>query len=153
MNQTSFKNGSRRLVIELVVAALLVGIVHTHFPKGESYAESWRFVGTHPLLLLHLIVSVLILVEATILLIRSLRTRNRSWIILTFAGLAFVLLAFASGERYVATQQNAAINLMDVGFFAAVATYGGGWLLRRRKPANVTTAKGVSRMDGRRPGA
>jgi hypothetical protein len=59
MDRATFKNVSRRLVVELAVAALLVGIVHTRFPKGGSYARSWVFVITHPLLLLHLVVSIL----------------------------------------------------------------------------------------------
>jgi FlaA1/EpsC-like NDP-sugar epimerase len=139
MNRTSFRNVSRRLVVELAAVALLVGIVHTHFPKGGSYAESWRFVVTHPLLLLHVAVSILILTEASLLQVRSLRSRNRSWTILAFAGLAFTLVTFVSGERFVATQLDTAISVMDVGFFGALATYGLGWRLSRRKPTTAPT--------------
>jgi hypothetical protein len=33
----------------------------------------------------------------------------------------------------VATQQPAAITVMDIGFFGAVATYSAGWVLGRRR--------------------
>lgn len=133
MDRNSFKNAARRLVIELTVAALLVGIIHSHFPEGKPYAQSWGFVLAHPLLLLHVVVSTIILAEGSILLVRSLRRRNRSWVILASTGLAFVLLAFVSGERYVATQRPASITFMDLGWLGASVTYGLGWYLGRKE--------------------
>ena len=141
MDGNSFKNVARRLVIELTAAALLVGIVHSHFPEGKPYAQSWEFVLTHPLLLLHVIVSTIVLAETSILLVRSLPSSNRSWIILASTGLAFVLLAFVSGERYVATQRPTTIVLMDLGWLGASVTYGLGWYLGRKEtPASPIEA-------------
>jgi uncharacterized membrane protein (UPF0136 family) len=125
------KSIARRLVIELTAVVLLVA-VDSHFPKAKSYAQSWWFVLTHPPLLLHVIVGTIVLAEASILLLRSLRSPNRSWIILASTGLAFVLLAFVSGERYVATQRPAAIVFMDLGWLGALVTYSLGWSLGRK---------------------
>jgi hypothetical protein len=141
MDRNSFKNAARRLVIELTAAALLVGIVHSHFPEGKPYAQSWGFVLAHPLLLLHVVVGTIILAEGSILLVRCLRRRNRSWVILASTGLAFALLAYVSGERYVATQRSASITFMDLGWLGALVTYGLGWYLGRKEtPASPIEA-------------
>jgi hypothetical protein len=44
-----------------------------------------------------------------------------------------VMLAFASGEDYVVTLRESALNYMSIGWFGAVATYGVGWYLGRKK--------------------
>jgi uncharacterized membrane protein YozB (DUF420 family) len=126
MNQQSFKSISRRLVIELAVVVALVSY-KVNFPKGTSITQAWRFVFTNALVLLHVVVGTIILAEAIIFLIRSIRSHNRSWISWAFFGLAFVLLAYVSGEFYVATQNNVAITYMGYGWFGAIVTFGLGW--------------------------
>jgi hypothetical protein len=69
---------------------------------------------------------------AVIVLIMSVRSRNRSWIILSATGLAFVLLAFASGDDYVATLRRSADDYMGIGWFGAIITYATGWYLARK---------------------
>jgi uncharacterized membrane protein YozB (DUF420 family) len=126
MNQQSFKSISRRLVIELAVVVALVSY-NIHFPKGTPVTQAWRFVLTHAPVLLHVVVGTIILVEAIIFLIRSIRSHHRSWIIWALVGFAFILLAYASGEYFVATQRETAITSMGYGWFGAIVTYGLGW--------------------------
>lgn len=126
MNKQSFKSISRRLVIELAVVAALVSY-KINFPKGISITQGWRFVLTHVPVLLHVVVGTVILAEAILFLIRSIRSHNRTWIIWALVGCAFILLAYASGEYYVATQRATAITYMGNSWFGAIVTYGLGW--------------------------
>jgi hypothetical protein len=132
MNKESFKKVSRRLVIELGVVVLLVGY-HMTFPIAGSSAQDWSFIFTQPLVLLHIAVGTLILVEAAIVLVRSIQARNLSWILETSIGAVFILLAFIAGEHFVATQNNTALTLMTIGWFGAIVIYGIVWFLNRKK--------------------
>jgi len=90
-------------------------------------------VFTQPLALLHVIVGTLILVEAIVYLIRALPVPQRSWVALAAIGLAFVLLAYAAGEIYVATQQTTVLTYKTLGWFGALVTYGIGWFWGRNR--------------------
>lgn len=127
-----FKKQSRGLVLALAVVIALVGF-NVNIPGGKSSASNWKFVFTHPTILLHIIVAAIILVVAVIALITSVRSRNWSWVALSIIGLAFVLLAFASGENYVVTLRKSELGYMSVGWLGAVVAYGIGWYLSRRK--------------------
>jgi hypothetical protein len=133
------KKLSRTLVVALVVVVALAGFNIT-IPAGKSAASNWRFVLTHPVILLHVIVATAVLVVAVVALIASLRSRDRSWIALSAAGLVFVLLAFAAGEDYVMSLQKSALNYMSVGWAGAVILYGTGWYLGRKKERRIATA-------------
>jgi len=131
MAAVTFKKLSRGLVIALAAVAALVGY-NINFPAGRSSASNWKFVAAHPALLLHVIVAVAIVVMAIIMLVMSIRSRNPYWIILSAAGLAFVLLAFASGSDYVTTLRRSADDYMGAGWSGAILTYGTGWYLARK---------------------
>lgn len=88
---------SRTLVIALAVAVALVSY-NINIPAGRSSASNWKFVATHPTVVLHIIVAAVILVLAVVMLIMAVRERDRSRVIVAAAGLAFVLLAFAAAR-------------------------------------------------------
>lgn|GEM_PF-3855215 len=75
------KKLSRALVIALVVVVGLAGFNVT-IPAGKLAASNWTFALTHPTILLHVIVATGVLVVAAIAAIMSLRSRDRSWIVL-----------------------------------------------------------------------
>ena len=133
------KKLSRALVVALVVVVALAGFNVT-IPAGKSAASNWRFVLTHPAILLHVIVATAVLVVAVVALIASLRSRDRSWIALSAAGLGFVLLAFAAGGDYVMSLQKSALNYMSAGWAGAVIVYGTGWYLSRKKERRIATS-------------
>jgi hypothetical protein len=132
MNQQSFRRISKRLVIELAIVVALVSY-KIHFPKGIPVTKAWQFVFTHVPVLLHVVVGTIILAEAIIFLIRSIRSHNLTWIIWAFFGFAFILLAYVSGEYYVTTQRDSAITSMGYGWFGAIVTYGLGWYWGHKK--------------------
>ena len=74
-----------------------------------------------------------ILVMAVVMLILAIRIHDQSWIVLLVIGLAFVLVAFASGEDYAMTLRKSSLDYMSIGWLGAIVTYGIGWYLGRRK--------------------
>jgi hypothetical protein len=132
------KKLSRTQVVALVVVVALAAFNIT-IPAGKSAASNWKFVLTHPTILLHVIAATAVLVVAVVALIAALRSRDRSWVAMSAAGLAFVLLAFAAGEDYVMSLRNSALSLMSVGWAGAVIMYGIGWHLGRKKERRTAT--------------
>jgi hypothetical protein len=131
VDRTTGKRTSRRLVLELIL--VLLTSVHAGLPRGDSYAAAWRSVPRHhPLLIAHILVGAVILVEALVFLIRCLRHGGTGWRVLTAAGFLLALVAFAAGDRYLAIQRDAAIDVMGIAWFAALLTYAAGWYLSRR---------------------
>jgi membrane protein DedA with SNARE-associated domain len=126
MGLAGFKAMTRGLVIGLAVVVAFVAYSIT-IPAGESAGKNWKFVFTHPTILLHVTAAVIVVVAAIALVIRSARSRNRAWTGLSALGVAFVVLAFAMGENYVHTLHNSSLNGMSIGWFGAIVTYGAGW--------------------------
>jgi hypothetical protein len=126
------KKLSRALVVALVVVVALAAFNIT-IPAGKSATSNWKFVLTHPTILLHVIMATAVLIAAAVALVASARSRDRSWIALSAGGLAFVLMAFVAGGQYVMSLQKSALNYMSVGWAGAVIVYGTGWYLGRKK--------------------
>jgi hypothetical protein len=126
------KKLSRALVVGLVVVVVLASFNIT-IPAGKSAASNWKFALTHPAILLHVIMATVVLIAAVAALVASIRGGDRSWIALSAAGLAFVLMAFIAGGQYVMSLQKSALDYMTVGWAGAVIMYGTGWCLGRRK--------------------
>jgi hypothetical protein len=136
MNQINFKGTSRRIVIELAVVIALVSY-NISFSKVKSNSQAWKFVFTHPTVLLHVLVGTIVVVEAIMFLVRSVRSHDRFWTVLAAIGLVFVLLSFASGEYYVATQKSSGLSYMGDAAAGALITYGFGWYWGHKKAKAV----------------
>lgn len=136
------KKLSRALVVGLVVVVVLAGFKVT-IPAGSSAGANWRFVLTHPTILLHVIVATGILVVAAIALIMSLRGRDRLWIAVSTAGLVFIVLAFVAGLAYVKSVHEGVLSYKSLGWVGAVIMYGTGWYLgrKRERPASKANAR------------
>ncbi len=126
-----FKKLSRWLVIALAVVVALVSY-NINIPAGKS-SSHWTFAFTHPTILLHIVAATVSLVLAIAMPVLAVRARDRSWIILSVIGLAFVVLAFVSGEDYVMTLRKSALSYMSAGWLGAIVTYGVGWYLGHKK--------------------
>jgi uncharacterized membrane protein len=129
---TGLKKLSRALVIGLAVVVALVSY-DISIPAGKSSGSNWKFVIIHPTILLHVIAASGVLVTGVIMLVKSVRSRQQGWIVISAAGVAFVLLAYAAGEDYVMTLRNGALSLMSAGWFGAIVSYGAGWYFGRRQ--------------------
>lgn len=131
MELAGFKAMTRGLVIGLAIVVALVSYDIT-IPAGKSAGSNWRFVLTHPTILLHVVAATIVVIVAIVLVIRSARSHNSPWIVLSGLGLAFVLLAFAMGENYVRTLHNSSLSAMSIGWAGAIITFGAGWYWSHR---------------------
>ncbi len=131
MELAGFKAMTRGLVIGLAIVVALVSYDIT-IPTGESAGSNWKFVLTHPTILLHIVAATIVVIGAIALVIRSARSHNSPWIVLSALGLAFVLLAFAMGENYVGTLHNSSLSAMSIGWAGAIITFGAGWYWSHR---------------------
>jgi hypothetical protein len=121
---------ARMLVFGLVVVVALAA-ANVRFPKGPSSSKNWSFAFDHPTILLHIITGSIIVALAIGLFLRSAASRNRLWVVLSELGLAFVVLAWATGADYVATLSNGPLTGMSLGWLGAIVTYGVSWRLSR----------------------
>lgn len=131
MQPKTFKTLFRGLVLGLVVVVGLVAY-NIKIPTGRTTSKNWNFVLAHPTILLHIIMGSLMLLAAIVVLVWSARSHDRRWIAISALGLAFVIVAIATGEQYVATLSNTDLSDMGIGWFGAIATYGAGWYLSRK---------------------
>ena len=145
MELAGFKAMTRGLVIGLAIVVALVSYDIT-IPAGESAGRNWRFVLTHPTILLHIVAAAIVVIGAIVLVIRSARSHKSPWIVLSALGLAFVLLAFVMGENYVRTLHNSSLSAMSTGWVGAIVTFGVGWYWSHR--AERLAKKGLSPGTG-----
>ena len=61
---------------------------------------------TRPTILLHIVFATVVVIATIALLVRSVRSHNRTWILLSALHRAVLLLAFAMGEMYVTSLSN-----------------------------------------------
>ena len=140
----SFKALSRGLLIGLIISIALVNY-DIAIPKGRSSSKNWHFVLTHPTILLHIVISVVIVIVAVLLVVKSIQSHYRSWVVVSLIGLACVVLASVSGENYVTTLSNGSLSAMGLGWFGAALAYGAGWYVGRK--AEIRAREGS--LDGR----
>lgn len=145
MELAGFKAMTRGMVIGLAVVVALVSYDIT-IPAGKSAGSNWKFVLTHPTILLHVVAATIVVIGAIALVIRSTRIHNSPWIVLSALGLAFVLLAFEMGENYVRTLHDSSLSGMSIGWAGAIVTYGVGWYWSHR--AERQTKKHLSTATG-----
>jgi hypothetical protein len=126
----AFTRACRRLTLESV-AVVLVAFGGT-LREGTPYPQAWRFVGRHPTLVVHVLLGLLIVVEAGALLARAARDRRPGRIVLAATGFMLVAAAAVCGERYVGTQQVLLVDLMGVAWFLGLLCYTTGWVAGRR---------------------
>jgi hypothetical protein len=130
MSSHAFKSTSRRIFLELFLVALVT--VAADLPDGRSYSDGWHYVLTDPALLLHVLAATVVLVEAAILVARSLRARSGLWSTFALAGLLAVVVAFIFGDRLIAKGQHA-LDGMTYAWLIAWILYAAGWYVGRRQ--------------------
>jgi len=126
------RNTSRRVVIELALVVLLVGLP-VDFPRGVPSGTAWSFLLRHPSVLAHAVLGALLLGEAVLFLIRALGAGMRRPVVLAVLGLGSVVVAVASGVVYVGRQQpDSGLTGMTVGWLGALVVFIVGWVRGRR---------------------
>lgn len=138
LNFRNFRNSVRRIFIELCIVVVFVSF-GANLPTHLSYTEAMNYVLQHSNLALHMIVATIVIVEVIILVIRTFISKKRPWIYYSCIGAAFTLLAYTAGEMFAATQTDAALAMMSVGWVGAMITFGIAWFKNRKKVTDAAS--------------
>ena len=126
------RNTSRRVVIELIVVVLLVGLP-VDFPRGVASGTAWSFLFRHPSVLAHAALGTLLLGEGVLFLVRAAGAGGRRPALTAALGLAGIVAAVASGVAYVTRRQpDDALTGMTAGWLVALVVFVAGWIGGRR---------------------
>lgn len=101
------------------------------FPDTKNETALWEFARGQVAVMIHIIIAFLLLIAAVVLLIRSIRRKDKSWVTGASVGLFWILVAFISGVRFIPTQEDLYSFFMSVAFILAFLSY--GWVLYRTK--------------------
>jgi nitric oxide reductase large subunit len=119
------------LVIQFVVGMYLnfyTELPDTHPGTGDSYAPSipWALAGhAGPALAIHVVVWILLTLGAIALLVRSIMSKRKAFIIGTSLGLLFILMAGSGGLTFLNRGGDDKESfMMAIGFILAFITYG-----------------------------
>jgi hypothetical protein len=89
------------------------------FPAGGP-AEAWNFAWHTWPVVVHILLGTLIVLLGIISLVRSIRMKNRHWILFFGLGVAAMVLSVIGGETFITTQNELASYFMALGFLTGL---------------------------------
>jgi predicted transporter len=96
------------------------------FPDTKNEKMLWEFAKGQPSIVIHMVLAALLVIGGIVLLIRSIRRKDRNWIIAASVGLFALLAASVAGSQFIPTQQDPYSYSMAVAFLLALFSYGWG---------------------------
>ena len=96
------------------------------FPDTTNERILWEFAKGQWSIVLHMIIALGLLISGIVFLIRTIRRKNKYWIISASIGLASLLVATFAGMEFISTQNDAASYTMATAFLIALVSYGWG---------------------------
>ena len=142
MNTTSLTSKSSNglwtqaiLTIGLLVIQFVLGMVtnlYVTFPDTNRPDLNWAAARSAVPTFAHIILGILLLVDAIIFVVRTTRQHNRAWILGSWAGLISIIIAIYGGVTFTTTQIDAYSLMMALGFIVAFAAYGWGLIAERK---------------------
>ena len=107
--------------VSLVIQFLLGMYVNMYveIPRSGPAAQ-WSFAWHSLPVAAHILLGTFILLAGVSTLVRSIRMKNRHWIIAASIAVAGVLMSVLGGERYITTLNDIASYFMAVGFLIAL---------------------------------
>jgi hypothetical protein len=124
----ALRNHSISMVV-LLVALYIIGTVvglYVEFPEAGSAADNWKFAMQNGLVLSHILIGTLVVVGTIGLYVRALVLKDKNWKIAGGLAAGFSLLAWVSGEEFIAGQSDTYTVAMAVFFILALVALGWG---------------------------
>ncbi len=127
-----------RSAIGLIIALILqyvLGMINNlfvTFPETNEISRLWIFALTNVTEVLHIIIGVGLLLGATSLIIRAMRAKQRTWVIVSATGLAGIVISIFGGALFVTTQADAYSLVMSYAFLVSLIAYGWGLFAARK---------------------
>jgi hypothetical protein len=127
MEQKLHKQGFG-LIMGLAIQFLLGMYINLFvaYPENQDARQYWEFTKHSPVVMLHLLFGTLLLVGAVAFVVRSYKNNVPSYRLPSVLGLLSLLLAWATGDIFVTSQQDIFSYLMALGFLFGVLSYAWG---------------------------
>ena len=117
------------LIIEYLLG--MVASLFVQFPNTANKKLLWEFAQGQWSIVLHILIAFGLVISGIAFLFRTIRRKNKYWIISASVGLASLLVATFAGMEFVSTQNDAASYTMATAFIVALVSY--GWGIYRAK--------------------
>jgi hypothetical protein len=117
------------VILGILILQYFLGMLanlFVQFPDTTNEKLLWQFVQGQWIVVTHMILGFLLLIGSIVLLFRSIRRKDKDWIIAASLGLAAILTAVGAGSEFIPTQQDVYSYIMAVAFIIAVISYGWG---------------------------
>jgi hypothetical protein len=128
------------LMIGVLVIEYLLGVVTTllvEFPEGENEQQLWVFASQQLPLLLHIIIGTLLLVGTVVFFIKSIKQKNRQWIIASGIATAAILGGAGAGSAFIPKQSEIYASVMSICLFVALLSYFWGLYVTKESTQKV----------------
>lgn len=93
------------------------------FPNTKIPEQLWEFAWRQIPLALHIVLGLLIFINAIMLFIRSYRSGNVLWTRISLVGFVAIVAAIWGGVTFIPTQTNSYSYIMALAFIVAVIAY------------------------------
>jgi len=117
------------VVLGFLIIQFLFGMVanlFVQFPNTTNKKTLWEFAQTQWSVSVHMIIALLLIIGGIVFLIRTIRRKDKKWIIASSIGLFGILIATITGIQFISTQQGGYSYAMAVAFIISFVSYGWG---------------------------
>lgn len=90
---------------------------------GSLQVIGWAIISGFPSLALHVVLGIGLVLGSIAILVRSILSKDKKWIVVSAFGFFGILIAFLNGVRFVIISEDLASLAMAIGFIIAAASY------------------------------
>ncbi len=123
------------VILGILILQYLFGMaanLFVQFPNTKNENALWEFAKGQWSVVIHIILGFGLLIGSTVLLVRAIRRKDKSWIIVGSVGLFAILAAIITGSQFIPTQQAIYSYIMAIAFILAVMSYGWGIFIEKK---------------------
>src|SRR5258708_38187679 len=96
------------------------------FPDTKNVGKLWEFSWKQIPLALHIILGFLLLIGSSAFIVRSIRSKDKKWIVISTIGFSAILIAGLSGATFIRNQTDIYSYIMAITFILAFLAYAWG---------------------------
>ncbi len=122
-------NRSSWITILLLVLIYFLGMYVNLFVEIPQDATAWQFAMQSVILLSHLVLGTLLAFHAGSIIYMAIKSRNRTWVVVSLIGLVGILLSIATGSSFISQQTEMSSFLMAIGLGISILAYSTGMYL------------------------
>lgn len=122
-------NRSSWITILLLVLIYFLGMYVNLFVEIPQDASAWQFAMQSVILLSHLVLGTLLAFHAGSIIYMAIKSRNRTWVVVSLIGLCGILLSIATGSSFISQQTEMSSFLMAIGLGISILAYSTGMYL------------------------